>query len=92
MKVARNFLPGKEQLGGKSKASGTSPRMLQGELLLENIKVVRNDLSDADWEIVARKVTKQAIAPVAQTVPAQIMAANPAVSRTSSRLCGLGKP
>src|ERR1043166_5278523 len=29
---------------------------VQGELSLDNIKVVRNDLSDADLEVVARKV------------------------------------
>lgn len=30
---------------------------VQGELSLDNIKVVRNDLSDTDLEVVARKVT-----------------------------------
>ena len=33
---------------------------VQGELSLDNIKVVRNDLSDADLEVVTRKVAKNA--------------------------------
>jgi hypothetical protein len=34
---------------------------VQGELSLDNIKVVRNDLSDADLEVVARKAVKAEI-------------------------------
>jgi len=41
---------------------GAIPRFngvpVQGELSLDNIKVVRNDLSDADLEVVARKAIK----------------------------------
>src|SRR4051812_46996337 len=41
---------------------GAIPRFngvpVQGELSLDNIKVVRNDLSDADLEVVARKAVK----------------------------------
>jgi hypothetical protein len=42
-------------------ARGAVPRSngvaVQGELSLDNIKVVRNDLSDADLEVVTRKAT-----------------------------------
>ena len=43
----------------KSPVKSAIPRfdkpVVQGELSLENIKVVRNDLSDADMEVVAAK-------------------------------------
>lgn len=43
-------------------AKGAIPRFngvpVQGELSLDNIKVVRNDLSDADLEIVAKKAAQ----------------------------------
>src|SRR6185437_3573047 len=46
---------------------------VQGELSLENIKVMRNDLSDADVEVVAAQVkvraAKKIAAPVAPAVP-----------------------
>jgi hypothetical protein len=70
IKSARNLLPGNMRPGRESKAKMPSPRMLQGELLLENIKVVRNDLSDADWEIVTKKEAKRAAAPSAAVAPA----------------------
>ena len=42
---------------------GAAP--VQAELLLESVKVVRNDLSDADLEVVARGNTASAPAPLA---------------------------
>ena len=41
---------------------------VQGELVLDNVKVLRNDLSDTDLEIVAKPPPKQAISPKAETV------------------------
>ena len=92
LKSARNFLPGNLQPEGKSQARMPSLRMLQGELLLENIKVVRNDLSDPDWEIVTKKETKRAVAPVPPAVPvAQTRNSDTAWGRVGARLFGAGK-
>ena len=88
LKQARTLLPAKIRAGAKEKRSFPAPRPLQGELSLENIKVVRNDLreTDMDWEIVARKAPKkaaQSVASMEQAAPReQIKAPNSAWSRS----------
>jgi hypothetical protein len=69
--------------------------MVQGELSLDRVKVVRNDLSDSDLEIVT---TKPRAAAPAQTVPRQpsvlVAAAKPAGTawgRATGRWFGAGK-
>ena len=62
--------------GRKGAAKSAVPRFprepVQGELSLDNVKVLRNDLSDTDFEVVARPAPKKAVpvqtaAPVAPT-------------------------
>jgi hypothetical protein len=60
---------------------------VQAELSLERVKVLRNDLSDADLEVVAAK-TKPA--PAAAPVQAPLIAERP-LGRVATRLFGVGK-
>jgi hypothetical protein len=48
---------------------------VQGELSLENIKVIRNDLSDADLEVVTRKMAP--VKKVESEAPEWMPAKNP---------------
>lgn len=59
---------------------------VQGELSLDNIKVVRNDLSDADLEVVARKT-----APVekAESAPGEWIAEKGVRAEKSERLSAM---
>jgi hypothetical protein len=52
----------------KSPAQGAAPPVVQGELSLEKVKVVRNDLSDSDLELVAASQPAKAAAPLAENV------------------------
>jgi len=73
-------------------AAGTHPiGALQGELLLEGIKVVRNDLSETDLEIVTAKPTALENAAAATPMPAAPAGADGAWDRIRSRLTGAGK-
>jgi hypothetical protein len=71
--------------------AATKP-LVQGELSLESIKVVRNDLSDSDLEIVpagqpkAKKIEAPALAAPVKAEPALTR-----WDRVSSRLFGAGK-
>jgi hypothetical protein len=50
---------------------------VQGELSLDNIKVVRNDLSDADIEVVTRKMApEKSVKPVELAAPARLADSN----------------
>jgi hypothetical protein len=79
----------------KPKAAGTSgceKLPVQGELSLETIKVIRNDLSDTDLEIVhsRQEPAKTSAAPAVETV--QPVPATPsALGRVTSRMFGAGK-
>lgn len=65
-------------------ASGAIPRFngapVQGELSLENIKVVRNDLSDTDLEVVTRKMAPQAMPTFLSAKPAGLADRNVGVT------------
>lgn len=68
--------------------------VVQGELLLEGIKVVRNDLSETDLEIVTAKPAAPANAAAANPMAAAPVApagAEGAWDRIRSRLTGVGK-
>jgi hypothetical protein len=52
----------------KSPAQATAQPVVQGELSLEKVKVVRNDLSDSDLELVAASQPAKAAAPQAENV------------------------
>jgi hypothetical protein len=65
-------------------ARGAIPRLngvpVQGELSLDNIKVVRNDLSDADLEVVTRKAApadRNVGVAAPERSPAMLSAVNP---------------
>ena len=47
--------PGRNQFAGHSLRSSAASTFVQGELMLENVKVARNDLSETDLEIVPAK-------------------------------------
>jgi len=69
-------------------ASSVAPlpgRAMQGELSLENVRVVRNDLTDTDYEVVCSETaTASPVKRVPQTVP---MTAEPrALGRLAERL------
>lgn len=54
--------------------AAVSPRpVVQGELSLDKVKVVRNDLSDTDFEVVAARASK----PVATTTPTGLPGVEP---------------
>jgi hypothetical protein len=81
--------------GGKA-AKSAIPRFpkppVQGELSLDRIKVVRNDLSDADLEIVLARTpaASAATAPTLRTVE-KTEGAQSAWGRVTSRFLGAGK-
>jgi hypothetical protein len=67
---------------------------VQGELLLEGIKVVRNDLSETDLEIVTAKPAAPENAAAGNPMaaaPAAPAGAEGAWDRIRSRLTGVGK-
>jgi len=56
-----------------AKSADLRPAAVQGELSLDKVKVVRNDLSEADVEVVPAKAAARAVAeaaPVAASAPA----------------------
>jgi hypothetical protein len=59
------------------KAIRPVPQPIQGELSLDNVKVLRNDLSDSDFEVVTKAVPTQK-APVQKTVVKPAEQATPA--------------
>ena len=62
---------------GAARPVPTEPRIVQGELALDTVKVVRNDLNEADLEVVlARK---------APAAPAPVVSAPPEKSKASPR-------
>ena len=65
---------------------------MQGELSLDRIKVVRNDLSDADLEVVPAKpqATAAAIASVPPPVE-KVVSAQSAWGRVTARILRAGK-
>lgn len=85
--------------GPKPAAARLDRRPVQTELSLERVKVVRNDLTDADLEVVTPRPVKSAKglslpAPPAHAVPVMVTAAAPertAWGRLSSRLFGAGQ-
>jgi hypothetical protein len=66
-------------------ARETAP--VQSELSLESLKVVRNDLSDADLEIIRAAEPLPPVAPPA-TVPAEPLPAGLFLSRITARIFG----
>jgi hypothetical protein len=82
--------------GGKA-AKPAIPRFpkpaVQGELSLERIKVVRNDLSDADLVVVSARplATPAAAAPAPRAVE-KAVGAKSVWGRVTTRILGAGKP
>jgi hypothetical protein len=68
--------------------------MVQAELSLESVKVVRNDLSDSDLEVVRAKLppASPSAAPAAPKAAAHRAVAETPWARVTGRLFGLGKP
>jgi hypothetical protein len=64
--------------------------MVQGELSLDRVKVVRNDLSDSDLEIVPAKQPSRSAVP-APELAATVSSPPRAWGRVTSRLFGAGK-
>jgi hypothetical protein len=62
---------------------------VQGELSLDKINVVRNDLSDADLEVVRAKVAAKA--PATRTTE-EDLGAETALGRVTARILGVRKP
>jgi hypothetical protein len=64
---------------------------VQGELLLENVTVRRNDLSDSDVDLVARAVGAEAVrAPATANLLLGAIAAERALDRLAARIVGAG--
>ena len=81
---------------GSKAAKSAIPRFpkpaVQGELSLERIQVVRNDLSDADLEIVpARPIATPATATPAPRLIVKAEGAKSAWGRVTSRILGAGR-
>ena len=75
---------------GGARALPRTDALVQGELSLDRVKVVRNDLSDSDLEIVPAK--KPSPAPVPAPELAATVSSSPrAWERMTSRLFGAGK-
>jgi len=71
--------------------SRTAPQeMVQSELSLDKVRVLRNDLADSDLELVLRKKKKMATNPPAETAPQPARAAKP-WNRLASRLFEIGQ-
>jgi hypothetical protein len=66
-----------------------SKPLVQGELSLDAVKVVRNDLSDSDLEVVTRHTVPEpaSVAPITAEAP---KSAEPAWKRVKGRLFGVG--
>jgi hypothetical protein len=71
--------------------AAVSPRSIrhpvQSELALDRIRVVRNDLSDADVEVVSAKMARAASKPAAKEADRT----NKAFERATARVVGVGK-
>ncbi len=67
--------------------------MVQAELSLDTVKVVRNDLSESDLEVVrvSRAATPISPPPLAEAAP-RLANSEPGWSAAASRLFGVGKP
>jgi hypothetical protein len=81
---------------GFAAASARAPRpAVQGELTLEGVKVVRNDLSDADLELVPAKAKAKAatpaVTPTLGTAPAAASAKADRWRQAANRLVGIGR-
>ena len=88
--VAAEVLP--RLVWRRSKPPGRAPNrfaksMVQGELSLERVKVVRNDLSDSDLEVVPARGAERPAKRVADANGSQ----EAATERTSGRLFGASK-
>jgi hypothetical protein len=71
-----------------------SPRLpVQSELSLDNVRVVRNDLSDADFEIVPRQTAgHQQPGPARLAVRRPLVSAGHVWDRLATRIFGPGQP
>jgi hypothetical protein len=78
---------------GKVRGLSAAKPLVQGELSLDRVKVVRNDLSESDLEIV--RATRPAVlkgSGPAEAVGSKAANALPGWGAAASRLLGLGKP
>jgi hypothetical protein len=75
--------------GGARALPLTDEAMVQAELSLDRVKVVRNDLSDSDLEIVPAKKPPQV--PLPAPVPTAEKASEGGWGRVTGRLFGIGK-
>jgi hypothetical protein len=80
--------------GGKA-AKPSIPRFpklpVQEELSLDRIKVMRNDLSDADLEVVPAKPSAATVAAVSARPVEDVSGAKSAWGRVTTRILGAGK-
>jgi hypothetical protein len=77
---------------GGARALPRTNALVQGELSLDRVKVVRNDLSDSDLEIVSAKKPSPPPAPAPAAELAATVSSSPrAWERVTSRLFGAGK-
>ena len=89
------FLPARKSAAQPAKARPVRTPV-QAELSLERVKVVRNDLSDADLEVVSAKTPSSVPAktePIAAhpAMPEDTQQCNVETSRVASRLADAGK-
>jgi hypothetical protein len=86
----------KPSRAGAARAAGPVPQLkkplVQAELSLEGVKVVRNDLSDSDLEVVTTRPAKpEAPAVKAPTATPERAPAGSPWSRVAERMAGAGK-
>ena len=71
----------------KSAAPSGSPTALQGELSLDSVRVVRNDLSDTDFEV-ARSAAAKPVSPVIAMTVEKLEPVGAAWNRLTARFFG----
>jgi hypothetical protein len=71
----------------KSAAPSGSPTSLQGELSLDTVKVLRNDLSDTDFEVV-RSAAAKPVSPVIAMTAEKLEPVGAAWNRLTTRFFG----
>jgi hypothetical protein len=74
----------------KSAMSHVAPTVRQGELSLDAVQVVRNDLSDTDFEVVRR--TAKPVSPVMAMTAEQLEPMGAAWNRLTTRFFGADQP
>ena len=84
------YLPARESESSRAKSKvGRTP--VQGELSLEKVKVIRNDLNDADLEVIAARPSGTPVLTGPRLQPL-VRTETTTISRMTARFFGAGQP